>query len=117
MTLTAEQYIKIEPEWVAFEAYRLFFQDGSWPTPRQLHEYLADKHGYPLEHAEHDTLVALDCGLAYGLPTVVGRRLGEVEGDWRMPLGEEDTGWRIAMCEEDCPIASRQFDKYRTSAA
>lgn len=111
MTLTAEQYIKVEPEWVAFDAYRLFFQTGSWPTPGHLHRYLADKHGYPLEHSEHDVLVALDTGYAYGLPTVVGRRLGEVVGDWTMPLGDEDNGFRIAMREQDCERASRQFDR------
>lgn len=117
MTLTEDQFIKIEPDRVAFEAYRLFFQTSSWPTPRHLHEYLADKFCYPVEHSEHDVLVALDTGEAYGLPTIVGRRLGEVVGDWTAPLGDEDNGFRIAMREDVCPIAAGVFAKYRKKAA
>lgn len=116
MTLTADQFIKIEPEYVAFEAYRLYFWHGSWPTPRHLHLYLADKWRYPVEHAEHDVLVALDTGHAYGLPTVVGRRLGEVVGDWRGPL-DDDNGFRIAMNEADVPIAAGVFAMYRKKSA
>jgi hypothetical protein len=110
MRLTRDQFINVEPEYVAFEAYRLFHHTGSWPMPHRLHRYLADKHHYPLEHAEHDVLVAIDSGYVYGLPTVVGRRLGEVEGDWRGPLEDEDNGFRIAMRERDCPRAARQFE-------
>lgn len=116
MTLTEHDYIKLHPDAVGFEAYRLYFFTGSWPEPGLLHRYLADRYRYPLEHAEHDTLVALDCRTVYGLPTVVGRRLGEVEGDWRS-FADEDHPFRIAMREEDCPIASRQFDKYRKKAS
>jgi hypothetical protein len=98
-------FIKVDPESIAFEAARLYVLHGSWPTPRHLHLYLADKYRYPIEHAEHDVLMALNAREVYGLPTIVGRRLGEVVGDWRAPLDDDDNGFRIAMAEEWVPTA------------
>jgi hypothetical protein len=110
MPLTEDQFIRVEPQYVAFTAYGWKRANGSWPTPRQMHQYLASMEGYPLEHAEHDVLVALDTGCVYGLPTIVGRRLGEVEGDWRAPLEDDDNGFRLALPERSAFNAAAAYD-------
>lgn len=102
-------YIKVEPERVGFEAARLYRRTGSWPQPGHLHRYLSDKFEYPLEHAEHDVLMALNAREVYGLPTIVGMRLGEVVGNWRAPLPDGDSYFRIALNEMNVLRALRNL--------
>jgi hypothetical protein len=60
--------------------------------------------------------MALEAGEVYGLPTIVGRRLGEVVGDWRAPLEDEDNGFRIAMAERWVPLALRCLEREKKVA-
>jgi hypothetical protein len=53
-----------------------------------------------VEVGQYDTLMALEGGEVYGLPSVVAMRIGEAAGDWRAPLPREDNGFRLAVLTE-----------------
>lgn len=98
-------FIKCEPIYVAWKAYCWSEVYGEWPTPGELHRFLAERQRYPLEHAEHDVLQALDAGTVVGEHSVVLMRHGEVMGDWRDGLPGHDPGFRIVMAPEHMPSA------------
>lgn len=93
-------FIRVHPEVVQYRTLLWFWRYDEWPTPRQMHEHLAENVGYPIEHSEFDVLNALNTDDVYGLHSVVAMRHGEAAGDWRDPLPDFDAGWRLTIPED-----------------
>lgn len=79
-------FIKTEPQRVAWETWLWFQTFDEWPLPIELHHHIAWLTGYPLEHAEHDVLNALNADVVLGVPSIVLMRQGEANGNWTDPF-------------------------------
>lgn len=99
------QFIKAEPKYVAWKTYCWYCAYDEWPTPGEIHRFLAEHLRYPLEHAEHDVLQALYDEEVIGVHSLVLMRHGEVLGDWRSPLPGHDPGFRIVMSDHNRKFA------------